>query len=141
MSKYQSYRDLIVWQESINLVENIYQTTKSFPKEEMFGLTSQIRRSSVSIPANIAEGYGRNHTKEYLNHLSIANGSLSELETHIIISLRLNYINEENYHIIWNHLQTIGKLLYGLRKSLNSSLNEEKQNSYPNTQYPKPNTL
>ena len=81
----QHYRQLEVWQLSMELAEKCYQVTRDFPREEMFGLTSQIRRAGASIPANIAEGQGREHTKEFLQHLSIARGSLMELETHLML--------------------------------------------------------
>jgi four helix bundle protein len=76
MNKIQTYRDLLAWQESMDLIVTIYKMTTEFPKDEMYGLTGQTRRSAVSVAANIAEGYGRTHRKEYLNHLSIAKGSL-----------------------------------------------------------------
>ena len=88
----KSYQELTVWQKSMDLVEAIYLLAKKFPKEETFGLTSQIKRAVVSIPANIAEGYGRTHRGDYLHHLSIARGSLMEVETHLAIALRLNYL-------------------------------------------------
>jgi four helix bundle protein len=92
------YRELIVWQKSMKLAKLCYLITKSFPKEELFGLTSQIRRSAASIPANIAEGNGRAHTKEYLNHLSIARGSVAELETHLILSNEVTVLKEPQLH-------------------------------------------
>jgi four helix bundle protein len=82
----QSYRELIVWQKAMKLVQSIYSLTKDFPKEEVYALTSQIRRAAVSIPSNIAEGQGRDSTKEFLHHLSIAYGSLMEVETQILIA-------------------------------------------------------
>jgi four helix bundle protein len=88
----KSHKDLNLWKESMNLVENIYSISKSFPKEEMYGLTSQMRRCAVSIPSNIAEGAGRKGEKEFARFLYIALGSLSELETQFEISIRLNYI-------------------------------------------------
>ncbi|MDB9506783.1 four helix bundle protein [Microcystis aeruginosa CS-338/01] len=88
-SKIQSYRDLRVWQESVNLAESCYRLTKTFPKEELYGMTTQIRRASVSIAANIAEGYGRKTRGEYIQFLYIAQGSLKELETHWLISQRV----------------------------------------------------
>jgi len=115
----KTFKDLIVWQEAINLVEIIYLQTKEFPKEELYGLTSQIRRAAVSIPANIAEGNGRKSRKEYLQFLSIANGSISELETHLLIAKRLNYLINEQYEKIQIQLEKVGRLLAGLRKSLN----------------------
>jgi four helix bundle protein len=88
----KTFKDLMVWQQAMNLVEMVYLQTKTFPKEEIYGLTSQIRRAAVSFPANIAEGNGRQSRKEYLQFLSIANGSMKELETHILIAERLNTI-------------------------------------------------
>lgn len=114
----QTYRDLIVWQKSMDLVVEIYRLAKLFPQEELFGLTSQIRRATISVPANIAEGYGRRHRKEYLNHLSIARGSLMEVETHLQIALRLSYLEREQAKPVWNMLQEIGRLLNGLVRSL-----------------------
>ena len=88
-----SYRDLKAWQLSMDVVEHVYQLTQAFPKQETYGLTSQVQRAAVSIPSNIAEGHTRDSTKEFLHHLSIALGSLSELETQLILSERLRYIN------------------------------------------------
>ncbi len=88
----KSYRDLEVWQKSMDLVVVCYQITKEFPKNEIYGLSSQLQRAAVSIPSNIAEGRHRQHSKEFLQHLSIAYGSLAELETHIQIAERLHYI-------------------------------------------------
>ena len=91
-----NHKDLIVYQKSLDLVEVIYRITKSFPTEEKFGLTSQLRRSSVSLPSNIAEGAGRKGTKEFIHFLYIALGSLNEMETQMEISLRLGYITDHN---------------------------------------------
>ncbi|MDP2362551.1 MAG: four helix bundle protein [Ignavibacteria bacterium] len=118
MSKIQSCRDLIVWKEAMNPIEMIYKATLNYPKTEIFGLTSQTRRAAVSIAANIAEGYGRSHRKEYLNHLSIAKGSLLEVETHLLIANRIGYITRETLLPIWELSQTVGKLLSALQKSL-----------------------
>ncbi len=93
----KSYRDLIVWQKAMVLVKDIYLTSQAFPKKEVYGLTSQIRKCAVSIPSNIAEGYGRNSTGDYKRFLQIANGSLHELQTQIQIALDLNYITQENF--------------------------------------------
>jgi four helix bundle protein len=114
----KSFKDMIVWQEAMNLVEMIYLKTKTFPKEEIYGLTSQIRRAAVSIPANIAEGNGRRSRKEYLQFLSIANGSLTELETHILIAERLNFLPKEISEKIQIQIKLVGRLLTGLKKSL-----------------------
>ena len=91
----QSYKELEVWKKSMDLVEICYKITNDFPKEELYGLTNQIRRAAVSIPSNIAEGQSRWSTKEFLRFLSIAKGSLSELETQLIVAQRLNYISED----------------------------------------------
>lgn len=91
----KSYRDLIVWNKSMSLVTTIYTILKKFPDDERFGLVSQIKRSSVSVPSNIAEGYGRNYTKDYSRFLQIARGSLYEMQTQIEISRNLNFISEK----------------------------------------------
>jgi four helix bundle protein len=114
----KSFKELTVWQEAMNLVEMVYQQTMNLPKMEMYGLTSQIRRAAVSIPANIAEGNGRRSRNEYLRFLSIANGSITELETHILIVERLNLITSEASEQLQNKLNTVGRLLSALRKSL-----------------------
>ena len=94
--KIKNFQDLRIWQKSIEVVKDIYILTKKFPKEELYGLTSQMRRSAVSIPSNIAEGFRRYHNKEYKQFLYIALGSCAELETQIIIANKLDYINETN---------------------------------------------
>ena len=113
-----NYRELIVWQKAMDLVTEIYQVTSTFPNEERFGLTSQIRRAAVSVPSNIAEGHGRKATGAYLNHLSIAYGSLMELETQIQIALRLNFISTEAASDLIEKITQIAKMLNGLKKSL-----------------------
>lgn len=112
------HKDLIVWQKSIVLVKAIYVNTQSFPKEELFGLVSQIRRAVVSIPSNIAEGYGRGSKKECERFLYIALGSAAELETQLIISKELNYISSEKYEISDSLLNEIIKMLSSLINSL-----------------------
>ncbi len=114
----QSYRDLEVWQKAMELVVECYQITKSFPKNEVFGLAGQLQRAAVSIPANIAEGRARQHTKEFIQHASIAYGSLAELETHIQIAERLNYIDKSQVDSLMGKATVIGRMLNGLRKSL-----------------------
>jgi len=94
--KIKNFQDLRIWQIGIEVVKNIYILTKKFPKEELYGLTSQMRRSAISIPSNIAEGFRRYHNKEYKQFLYIALGSCAELETQIIIASELEYINETN---------------------------------------------
>ncbi|MDR2968328.1 MAG: four helix bundle protein [Tannerellaceae bacterium] len=118
MPKIQSFKELQVWQEAMNLTEMVYMETKTFPKEEIYGLTSQTRRAAVSIPANIAEGYGRKNRAEYLHFLSIANGSLTELETHLLIATRINYLPHQRMELLQNQLNLVGRLLTALRKAL-----------------------
>ncbi len=114
----QTYRDLDVWQKSMDLVEEIYRVSKDFPREEQFGLTNQIRRSVTSVPANIAEGQGRLHKAEFLRFLSVARGSLTETETHVLIAVRLGYIDRNRATPLWVLLQDVGRLLNKLIKSL-----------------------
>ena len=118
MSLIKSYRDLIVWQKSIELVKKIYLITKVFPREEIFGLTSQMRRSSVSIPSNIAEGYGRHSTGDYIRFLHISVGSLYELQTQIEISFQLQYIIESPYRETIGLCTEIDKILYVIIQKL-----------------------
>ncbi|MCX6039724.1 MAG: four helix bundle protein [Caldilinea sp.] len=92
--KLKSYQELIVWQKAMDLVVNVYQITKGFPREETYGLTNQLRRAAVSIPSNIAEGQGRNTAKEFQRFLAVAYGSLQETETQLMLSRRLGYIDE-----------------------------------------------
>lgn len=113
-----NYKDLEVWQKAMDLVIECYQITKSFPKHEVFGLAGQLQRAVVSIAANIAEGHARKHTKEFLQSLSVAYGSLAELETHIEIAKRLGYIATETAMELIDKTSTIGRMLNGLRKSL-----------------------
>jgi len=106
------HHDLKVWQESIELVKMIYEFSKNFPVEETYGLTSQIRRSSVSIPSNIAEGAARTGTKEFLRYLSMSRGSLSEVETQLLIAVNLGYI--KNPDVIFEQIEKVFGLLGGL---------------------------
>ena len=94
----ETHKDLRVWQQSIEMVTSIYLMTQSFPKDEMFGLVSQLRRASVSVPSNIAEGYARGTDKEKLHFLRISSGSMSEVETQLMLSLNLGYIDQEKYN-------------------------------------------
>ena len=114
----KSYRDLKLWQKAMDLVVDCYEETKEFPKSEIFGLTSQLRRAGVSVPANIAEGHARQYTKEYLRHLSFAYGSLAELETHVLIAERLNYIESVQSKRLLDRTSEIGRMINGLRRSL-----------------------
>jgi len=116
----QSYRDLEVWKRSIDLVYFLYLVTRAFPADERFGLVSQIRRSAVSVPANIAEGYGRTHRGDYLHHLSIARGSLLEVETHLTIAVRLAFVSGEQVQAVWHTSSEVGKMLRSMIASLQS---------------------
>lgn len=106
-----SHRELIVWQKSLDLVSLIYSLSKKFPKEELFGLTSQIRRATVSIPSNIAEGRSRNSRKDFAHFLHIALGSAAETETQLEIAKRLKYVEEVDYNEAMSLLNQVGKML------------------------------
>ena len=112
------YTDLLAWQRAMDLVERVYKATKGFPKEELYGLTSQLRRSTVSVPSNIAEGHCRNSRREFVHHLSIALGSLGELETQILIAQRLGYVDSDNAHGLLEAASETGRIVVGLMKSL-----------------------
>jgi four helix bundle protein len=114
----KTHKDLDVWKKSIALVASIYKITSSFPKEEIYGLTSQIRRSAVSIPSNIAEGAARNHINEFRQFLYISLASAAELETQLIISNMLNFIDNQKSEELILELNSISKMLQGLIKSL-----------------------
>jgi four helix bundle protein len=116
----QSYQDLQVWQNGMDLAEQAYQLTRSFPKEELFGLTSQIRRAATSIPANIAEGWGRQTTREFRQFLHNAQGSLRELETHLLLALRLNLATNDQIQPLLEMCQVLGRQLINLLRSLSA---------------------
>ncbi len=116
------YSELIVWQKAMDLVTDIYKVTAMFPGEERFGLSSQARRAAVSIPSNIAEGHGRKSTAAYMSYLSIAFGSLMELETQIQIAARLGYLDEGKVITLLVQTDEIGKMLSGLKQSLADKL-------------------
>ena len=117
--KIKSYKDLNIWKRSIVVVEDIYKITKNFPKEEIYGLTSQLRRSAVSIPSNIAEGFARFSNKEYKQFLFISLGSCAELSTQIIIALRLGYLKNKETDQLLNEIDEISKMTMSLIKKLN----------------------
>jgi four helix bundle protein len=118
VARVQGYRDLVVWQKAMDLVEGVYRVTHGWPKDELYGLTNQIRRAAVSIPANVAEGQGRTGAREFLHHLSIACDSLHELETHLLIARRLSYLDGQQCDSLINQTTEIDRLLHGLIKSL-----------------------
>lgn len=112
------YRELIVWQKGIALVTDVYRLTAGFPKHEIYGLTSQIRRAAVSIPANIAEGQGRCSRGEFRQFLGHARGSLYELETHALVAFNLSYLTESESTLLIVSIHEVGRLLNGLLNSL-----------------------
>ena len=116
--KGQSYRDLIAWQRAVDLVESVYRITQSWPKEEQYGLTNQVRRAAVSIPANIAEGQGRKGSRAFGQYLSIAYGSLCEVETHVIVAHRLGFIEGETVEQVLERTTDVARPLRGLMRSL-----------------------
>lgn len=113
-----SYQDLLVWQKAMDLASDCYKITKNFPKEELYGMISQIRRSAVSIPSNIAEGQGRNSKNEFVHFLGIAQGSLRELETQIILSERVEYISKKDKEDFLASSKQVGIFLAKLKSSL-----------------------
>lgn len=115
------FRQLLVWQKSYDLTLGIYTFSRDFPKEERYGITSQLRRAAYSVPANISEGYERNHRKEYLQFLYIAKGSLGELETFLILCRDLEYLTIDNYQELELQRAEIARMLKGLISSLSSN--------------------
>ena len=113
-----SYRDLLVWQKSMDLCESVYRISRRLPRSELFGLVDQMRRASVSIASNIAEGHARSHTGEYLHQLTTARGSMAELETQVIICVRVDYLTDREAHPLLVASDEVGRMLGGLRRSL-----------------------
>ena len=118
MDKINSYQDLQVWQKAVDLCVEVYRLVKLLPKEEMYSLSDQMRRAVVSIPSNIAEGYTRKSTNEYLNFLSIANGSRTELETQLLICERINYLSEADTEKAFVLIDEIGAIIYHIMTKL-----------------------
>ena len=118
--KIEDYKDLIVWQRSMELAEEVYRLVKKLSKEELFALSDQIRRAVISIPSNIAEGYERNSTKEYIHFLSIAKGSKAELETQLLLCTKIHYLNNSDIEKSISLIQEIGKMIHSLQ-NLNSN--------------------
>lgn len=114
----ESYKDLIVWQQAMDLVVSVYTVTKTWPKEELYGLTSQARRAAVSTPANIAEGFARENRGSYQQFLRIAQGSLKELETHLIVAQRVGLLSETAARPLLLQTESVGKLLRLLIRKL-----------------------
>jgi four helix bundle protein len=116
--KTRGYRELIAWQKSMDLVPRIYELSRKLPASERYALTNQIQRAVVSVPANIAEGQGRRHRKEFMQHLSIARGSLAELDTLLLAAVRLGYLEQEQLEAVEDSIIEIRRLLQGLIQSL-----------------------
>ena len=136
----RSYRDLDVWQKAVELVVESYRLTKLLPKSEAYGLASQIRRAAVSIPANIAEGHGREHLGDYLHHLSVANGSLMELETHLLLTHRLDYLLVSQIEPVLKLAGEVGRMLAGLTRALRRLQGTGKSNVPLKTRHLTPGT-
>jgi len=118
----KSYRDLKVWQKAMELIPAVYTLVKGFPVEERFALADQVRRSAVSIAANIAEGQARESTKEFLRHLSIAQGSAAELETLLLVAVRLQYLEPKTHEPVEHELKALRRMLHGLSNALRKRL-------------------
>ena len=116
-----NYKELIVWQKSMDLVEKVYELTLLFPKDEKYGLISQIQRSAVSIPSNISEGAGRNSNKEFRNFLGIANGSINELSTQLELALRIGYIKNNELEEVFKLINEIQKMNFNLIKKFSAN--------------------
>ncbi len=114
----KSYRDLVVWQKAMDVTVETYRFSNDFPKSELYGLTSQLRRAGVSVPSNVAEGYGRGSRKEYVQFLCISQGSLKELETQVIIAQRLNYGSKTAGDDLLESSEEVGRMLGALIRSL-----------------------
>ena len=114
MERIGSYRDLVVWQRAMTLAERVYELTRGYPRDELFGLTSQTRRSAVSVPANIAEGHGRGTRAAYANFVRIARGSLRELETHLLLAQRLSLADYDQIDAMLADADEIGRMLHAL---------------------------
>ncbi len=118
MEKVSSHKDLLIWQRSMDLVETIYRMTAKFPPGEQWGLTSQMRRAAVSVPSNIAEGYGRQATGEYRHHLSMGRGSLLELETQILLCRRLKYLEADDAEPLLTEIEELSRMMATLISKL-----------------------
>ena len=114
----KNYSELIVWQKAMDLATAVYEVTKAFPREEQYGLASQLKRAVVSISCNIAEGQGRRTTKDFVHYLYTANGSLRETETQIVLAFRLGFMPAERHKELMDRCAEVGRILYGLIHSL-----------------------
>jgi len=118
-----NYRDLKVWQLGMQLAKEVYLLTREFPKHELYGLTSQMRRAAVSVPANIAEGHARDSTKDFMRFVSIARGSVAEVETHLLLAESLGYCTRDHVGVLLSKCEEESKMLSGLKNSLRRKLN------------------
>jgi four helix bundle protein len=117
----KGHRDLVVWQKAMELVTEVYRVTRNFPKDELYGPTSQLRRSAISVPSNLAEGHGRNSRKEFHHFVGQARGSLTEVETQLEIARNLDYLQEHEASVLLSQSAEIGRMLSGLRVWAQSS--------------------
>lgn len=117
-----NFKELKIWNRAMDMVVDVYKTTEKFPSEEKYGITSQIRRSAVSVPSNVAEGAGKNSDKDFVRFLSIAQGSSYELQTQLILSQRLGFIKKENCDAIVNDISEIQKMNYRFQESLGGNV-------------------
>ena len=124
MATVSSYQDLRVWKEAMRLTLEVYRVTEQLPSHELYGLVSQLRRSAVSVPSNIAEGHARTSTREYLRHISIAMGSLAELETQILLSRELGYATHESVVELLSSTSSLGRQLRSLTNSLRQRIGD-----------------
>lgn len=120
-----SYRDLTAWRVGIELIEDVYNVTRTFPKSETYGICSHMQRAAVSVPSNIAEGHQRDSTREYLHFISIALGSVAELDTLITVCERLGYMNNQAKERLGQKADSVGRMLRGLQKSLKMKLGDK----------------
>ena len=125
----QSYEDLTAWQKGIELVGRIYTATGAFPRSEIFGIVSQMRRAAASVPSNIAEGQGRLTTGEFRHFVGIARGSLQELETHLYVARRVRYVNEEEFRALLGDTKEVIRIVNGLLNSLDERVRRARANS------------
>jgi len=121
----ESYRDLIAWQKAMELVASVYQVTASIPEVEKFGLTSQLRRAAVAVPSMLAEGHARGSTREFVRYIAMAMGSLAEIETQLLVCMRLDFADEVSVRRLLDQCGEQNRILRGLSKSLTSKLGEE----------------
>ena len=117
----RTYRDLIAWQKAMDFTETVFRLTESFPKRETYGIASHIRKTALSVPSNIAEGQGRGATADYIRFLRIARGSLQELETQLLLAIRLGYLNRANEASLFSNSEEVSRLISGLMRSLKKS--------------------